>query len=106
MNSLSVGADRAIAWDGAHIAVMGMRGLVDILHRQQIQTAADPDRVRGELIDDYTHHQANAVAVAATGFIDDVIQPVDTRRYLIEFLALNVNKNRPDPPRKHGNIPM
>lgn len=106
MGSKSLGADRAVAWDGAEIAIMGLLGVVERLHSEEIALAADPDLARAALIEEYRLDQASAVGAASTGFVDDVIDPADTRRYLIDAFRLLADKERPQAPRKHGNVPL
>ena len=106
MNSRSIGADRAVAWDGARMAVMGLYPLVDRLYKTEIAKAVDPDQVRAEFIQRYRVEDADAVAAASKGFVAAVIDPADTRRFLIETFELLRDKERPEPPRKHGNVPL
>ena len=79
MNSKSIGADLAFAWPSAELAVMGPQGAVEILYRRELQTAADPVARRAELVDEYTERFANPYVAAERGFVDDVIDPAETR---------------------------
>ena len=106
MNSKSIGADLAFAWPSAELAVMGPNGAVEILYRREIQGAADPEKRRAELIDDYTERFANPYIAAERGFIDDVIDPADTRMKIIAGLEMLKSKREELPHRKHGNIPL
>jgi acetyl-CoA carboxylase carboxyltransferase component len=106
MNSKSIGADLAFAWPSAELAVMGPNGAVEILYRREIQGAADPEKRRAELIDDYTERFANPYIAAERGFIDDVIDPADTRMKVIAGLEMLKSKREELPHRKHGNIPL
>ncbi|HZU73695.1 MAG TPA: acyl-CoA carboxylase subunit beta [Acidimicrobiales bacterium] len=106
MGSSSIGADRAVAWDGATVAVLGLYGLAERLFREEISSAADRDLRRTELIQRYRVEEADAVAVASKGFLDDVIEPSETRRYLADAFDLLRHKERPEPMRKHGNVPL
>ncbi len=104
MNSKSIGADLAFAWPSAELAVMGPQGAVEILYRRELQTA-DPSR-REELVDEYTRKYANPYEAAERGYVDDVIDPADTRIKLIAGLDLLRSKREELPQRKHGNIPL
>ena len=79
MNSKSIGADLAFAWPSAELAVMGPQGAVEILYRRELQSAADPIARRNELVEDYTERFANPYVAAERGFVDDVIDPAETR---------------------------
>ncbi len=106
MNSKSIGADLAFAWPSAELAVMGSQGAVEILYRRELAEAADPVARRAELVDEYTERFANPYAAAERGYIDDVIDPADTRRKLIAGLEMLASKREELPKRKHGNIPL
>lgn len=106
MNSKHIGADYNIAWPSAEIAVMGPEGACNIIFRQEILAAKDPDKRRKELIENYRDTFANPYVAASKGFIDDVIEPKDTRRLLYSALVANGNKRKAAPKRKHGNIPL
>jgi acetyl-CoA carboxylase carboxyltransferase component len=106
MNSKSIGADLAFAWPSAELAVMGPQGAVEILYRRELQTAADPIARRSELVEDYTERFANPYVAAERGFVDDVIDPADTRMKLIAGLEVLRTKREELPARKHGNIPL
>jgi acetyl-CoA carboxylase carboxyltransferase component len=106
MNSKSIGADLAYAWPSAELAVMGPQGAVEIVYRRELQQAADPTARRAQLVAEYTEKYANPYLAAERGFIDDVIDPADTRIRLIEGLRLLQSKHDDSPRRKHGNIPL
>jgi acetyl-CoA carboxylase carboxyltransferase component len=106
MNSKSIGADLAFAWPSAELAVMGPQGAVDIVYKRELQGAADPVAMRNELIDEYTEKFANPYVAAERGFVDDVIDPADTRIKLIAGLDMLRTKREELPHRKHGNIPL
>ena len=106
MNSKSIGADLAFAWPSAELAVMGPQGAVDIVYRREVQDAADPDARRAELVEEYVERYANPYVAAERGYIDDVIDPADTRRVLIKSLDLLRSKREELPKRKHGNVPL
>ena len=106
MDSKSVGSDLAFAWPGAELAVMGPQGAVEIIHRRELQSAADPVARRAELVDDYTERYANPYIAAERGYIDDVIDPADTRRLVIAGFEMLRSKREELLPRKHGVIPL
>ncbi|MDH4170403.1 MAG: acyl-CoA carboxylase subunit beta [Acidimicrobiia bacterium] len=106
MNSKSVGADLAFAWPSAELAVMGPQGAVEIIHRRELQSAADPVARREELVEEYTERTANPYIAAERGYVDDVIDPADTRPKLIAGLELLRTKREELPKRKHGNVPL
>jgi acetyl-CoA carboxylase carboxyltransferase component len=106
MNSKSIGADLAYAWPSAELAVMGSSGAVDIVHRRDLATASDPDALRATLIDDDEERYATPYIAAERGFIDDVIDPADTRRVLSRSLDILRGKREELPKRKHGNVPL
>ena len=80
MNSKSIGADLAFAWPTAELAVMGPQGAVEIVYRRELQQAADPIARRAELVAEYTERYANPYAAAERGYVDDVIDPAETRQ--------------------------
>ncbi|QSS97190.1 acyl-CoA carboxylase subunit beta [Psychroflexus sp. ALD_RP9] len=106
MNSKHIGADLNFAWPTAEIAVMGAKGASEIIFRKEIQAADDPELKLSEKEKEYADAFANPFKAAQRGFIDEVIQPKNTRRKLIKAFAMLNDKqvNRPD--RKHGNIPL
>ncbi len=106
MNSKSIGADLIFAWPTAELAVMGSSGAVEIVHRRDLLEAADPNARRTELIDEYEERYATPYIAAERGFVDDVIDPADTRRVLARSLDLLRSKREELPKRKHGNVPL
>jgi acetyl-CoA carboxylase carboxyltransferase component len=106
MSSKSIGADLAFAWPSAELAVMGPQGAVDIVHRRELAEAADPAVRRTELVEEYTERYANPYIAAERGYVDDVIDPADTRRVLVSSLELLRSKREDLPKRKHGNMPF
>jgi len=106
MNSKSIGADLAFAWPSAEIAVMGPQGAVNIIFRKEIETAPDAVTRRAELIEEYTERFANPYSAAERGYVDDVIDPRDTRRVLVRSLEMLRTKKEKLPQRKHGNVPL
>ena len=106
MNSKHLRADVNLAWPTAEIAVMGSEGAVNIIHRHELQKAEDPDKLRRELIAEYDERFSNPYIAAELGYVDDVIEPAETRRRLIRSLHMLKSKREASPPRKHGNIPL
>jgi acetyl-CoA carboxylase carboxyltransferase component len=106
MNSKSIGADLAWAWPSAELAVMGPNGAVEIVYRRELQTAADPVARKAELVDEYTERYANPYNAAERGFVDDVIDPAETRAKVIAGFDLLRSKREELPKRKHGNSPL
>ena len=88
MNSKSIGADLAFAWPSAELAVMGPQGAVEIVYRRELAEAADPVARRAELVEEYTESYANPYVAAERGYVDDVIDPTETRRVLVRSLRL------------------
>jgi acetyl-CoA carboxylase carboxyltransferase component len=85
---------------------MGPEGAVNILYRQRLADAEDPDRERQRLVDEYNQTYANPFIAAGLGYLDDVIEPAATRRHLVEALNALRNKKQVLPAKKHGNIPL
>ncbi|MEM8621166.1 MAG: acyl-CoA carboxylase subunit beta [Actinomycetota bacterium] len=106
MNSKSIGADLAFAWPTAELAVMGPQGAVEIVYRRELQQAADPTARRAELVEEYTERYANPYAAAERGYVDDVIDPAETRQKLVAGLQMLATKREELPRRKHGNVPL
>jgi acetyl-CoA carboxylase carboxyltransferase component len=106
MNSKHIRADLNLAWPTAEIAVMGPEGAVNIIFRREIAEAEDPDARRAELVEEYRRELANPYVAAQRGYIDDVIEPSETRPRLINALNMLQNKRDQNPPKKHGNIPL
>ncbi|HXG42974.1 MAG TPA: acyl-CoA carboxylase subunit beta [Dehalococcoidia bacterium] len=106
MGSKHLRADINYAWPTAEIAVMGPEGAVNIVFRRELEAAADPDARRQELIQEYRQKFANPYVAASRGFIDDVIDPRETRAKIIRALEMLRNKTDTNPPKKHGNVPL
>ena len=106
MNSKHIRADISFAWPTAQIAVMGAEGAVNVIHRRAIADADDPESKRHELITDYEEHLLNPYLAAERGYVDDVIEPQETRVKLIQSLEMLRSKRETIPQRKHGNIPL
>ena len=106
MASKHIGGDVNYAWPTAEIAVMGPKGAVNVLYREELAEADDPEARRQELIDEYREEFANPYTAADRGFIDDVIEPTETRARLVEDLRMLRGKRADGPDKKHGNIPI
>lgn len=106
MGSKHLGADINLAWPTAQIAVMGAQGAVNILYRKELSESKDQEKLRKELITEYEDTLANPYVAAERGYIDAVIEPHQTRRYITRALVALRNKRDVLPPRKHGNIPL
>ncbi|MGD8817928.1 MAG: acyl-CoA carboxylase subunit beta [Acidobacteriota bacterium] len=106
MSSKHIRGDLNLAWPTAEIAVMGPKGAVEILYRRELAEAEDAEVRAAELEADFREAFANPYLAARRGFLDDVIDPRETRARLIEGLASLAGKRDRIPPRKHGNIPL
>jgi len=106
MSSKHIRGDYNVAWPSAEIAVMGPEGAVNVVYREEIERAADPEKRRKELVASYVERFANPYVAAAHGYLDDVIEPRQTRPRLIAALRSLSGKRDANPKRKHGNIPL
>lgn len=106
MSSKHIRGDINYAWPTAEIAVMGAEGAVNILFKDEIEHASNPEQRRKELIAEYTEKFNNPYIAASRGYIDEVIEPRNTRVKLINALEMLKNKRDSNPPKKHGNIPL
>lgn len=106
MSSKHLGADMVYAWPSAEIAVMGAEGAANIIFRKEIGVADDPAGVRQEKIQEYRDNFANPYVAASRGFVDDIIEPEVTRKYIIASLESLRSKRETRPAKKHGNIPL
>ena len=106
MNSSSLGADLCLAWPTAEIAVMGPEGAVNIINRRELEASENPEQARFDLVQQYRAKYANPYIAAARGWIDQVIDPRETRAALIHGLKMLETKREQRPQRKHGNIPL
>jgi acetyl-CoA carboxylase carboxyltransferase component len=106
MSSKHIGADFNYAWPSAEIAVMGPQAAVNIIFKREIAAAKDPAKKAEELVQDYKEKFANPYVAAERGFVDDVIEPQETRSTLIRSLHLLRDKRIERPQRRHGNIPL
>ncbi|HUU62446.1 MAG TPA: carboxyl transferase domain-containing protein [Dehalococcoidia bacterium] len=106
MSSKHLRSDINFAWPTAEIAVMGPDGAVNIIHREAIRKSENPEETRANLVAEYKEKFANPYIAAARGYLDDVIDPRETRPRLIKALDMLQNKRDSNPPKKHGNIPL
>jgi propionyl-CoA carboxylase beta chain len=106
MSSKHLRGDVNYAWPTAEVAVMGPEGAVNVVFRKQVAEAKDPEAKRQELVEEYREEFANPYVAAARGYVDDVIEPAETRPRIIEALKMLQNKRDSNPPKKHGNIPL
>jgi acetyl-CoA carboxylase carboxyltransferase component len=106
MNSKSIGADLAFAWPSAEIAVMDANGAANVIFRKEISEAGDPVAKRAELVEQYAERFANPYGAAERGYVDDVVDPRETRRVLVRSLEMLRSKKEKLPQRKHGNVPL
>jgi acetyl-CoA carboxylase carboxyltransferase component len=110
MSSKHLGADFNAAWPTAEVAVMGPEGAVNIVFRRELAEAerngGDAAARRARLIEDYKERFANPYIAAERGYVDDVIEPEETRAWLVRALETSLTKRETPPSRKHGNIPL
>jgi acetyl-CoA carboxylase carboxyltransferase component len=106
MSSKYLGTDVTYAWPSAEIAVMGAEGAVNILFRKTIEQSQEPSEERKRLIEEYRNQFNNPYYAARAGYIDDIIEPCETRSKIVASLAALRDKYSSAPPRKHGNIPV
>jgi propionyl-CoA carboxylase beta chain len=106
MSSKHQRGDINFAWPTGEVAVMGADGAVNIIYRDAIQKATNPAQERARLTQEYKDLFANPYVAAARGYIDDVIDPAETRFKVIEAFAMLANKRDTIPAKKHGNIPL
>lgn len=106
MNSKHIRGDMNFAWPTAEIAVMGPKGAVEIIFRREIAESDDPEKTTKQRTNEFREKFANPYIAAERGFIDDVIEPHQTRQKLIKALRILENKVDSNPRKKHGNIPL
>jgi acetyl-CoA carboxylase carboxyltransferase component len=106
MSSKHLRGDINLAWPSTEIAVMGPEGAINVVFRRELEAAKDPAARRTELTDEYREKFANPYVAAARGWLDDVIEPHETRPRLINALSMLANKRDSNPNKKHGNIPV
>ena len=106
MSSKHIRGDLNLAWPTAEIAVMGPEGAIDIIFRRELADAGDPEATRTRLVAEYRQQFANPYIAAGRGYLDDIIEPRETRPRLISALRMLRGKRDRNPPKKHGNIPL
>ncbi len=106
MSSKHIRGDLNLAWPTAEVAVMGPEGAIDIIFRRELDEARDRPAARAKLVADYRARFANPYIAASHGYVDDVIEPHETRPRLISALEMLQGKRDRNPPKKHGNIPL
>jgi len=106
MSSKHIRGDVNLAWPSAEIAVMGPEGAVNIIFRKELEAAEDKEKRKAELVAEYREKFASPYVAAERGYIDDVIEPRETRPRLINALEMLSNKRDTNPAKKHGNIPL
>ncbi len=106
MSSKHIRGDLNLAWPTAEIAVMGPDGAVNIIFRKELAQVEDPVERKAELVEEYRAKFANPYIAASRGYVDDVIEPRETRPRLINALEMLANKRDSNPPKKHGCIPL
>jgi len=106
MSSKHIRCDINYAWPSAEIAVMGPDGAVNIVFRKELKEAEDAEGTRQKLVEEYREKFASPYIAAQMGYIDEVIEPRETRKKLIKALEMLQNKRDTNPPKKHGNIPL
>ena len=106
MGSKHLRGDVNLSWPTGEVAVMGPDGAVNVVYREEVANAEDPEKKRAELIEEYRSRFANPYIPAGRGFLDDVIDPRETRRKIVRALEMLQNKADRNPPKKHGNIPL
>jgi propionyl-CoA carboxylase beta chain len=106
MNSKHVRGDVNLAWPSAEIAVMGPKGAAEIIFKKEINSAEDKEAKLKEKTDEFTEKFANPYLAAERGFIDDIIEPKNTRKKLIYYFDILETKVDTNPKKKHGNIPL
>jgi propionyl-CoA carboxylase beta chain len=106
MNSKHIRGDFNYAWPGAEIAVMGPHGAAEIIFKKEIESSPEPAKALEKKVEEYRTKFANPYIAASRGYIDDVIEPAETRYTLIKAIKILENKQESNPDKKHGNIPL
>jgi propionyl-CoA carboxylase beta chain len=106
MSSKHIRGDYNVAWPTGELAVMGADGAVEIIHRKRISSSRNAEQERQRLTEDFNEKFANPYTAAALGYLDDVIEPNQTRSKLCRALEMLIDKEELRPARKHGNIPL
>ena len=105
MSSRHLRADFVFAWPSAEIAVMGPEGAANIIFRKEISASSDPDKTRKLMVEEYKLKFANPYVAASRGYVDAVIEPSETRKFLMHSIEVSENKVVPMPEKKHGLPP-
>ena len=106
MASKHLRTDMNYAFPTAEIAVMGPQGAVEILYRRELAESSDPEKLKQEKVEEFRKTFANPYIAAERGYVDEIIEPRQTRTKLIRALEMTANKRDTNPPKKHGNIPL
>ena len=106
MSSKGLGGDINYSWPSGEVAVMGAEGAVNIIHKRKIDASDTPQELRKQLVNEYEDIFMNPYVAASRGLIDNVIDPSETRRKIIQALNMLSNKRDVIPPKKHGSIPL
>lgn len=106
MNSKHIRGDINLAWPSAEIAVMGAKGAAEVIFKKEIDSASDKQKALDEKVNEFTEKFANPYLAAERGFVDDIIEPKDTRQKLIKYFSILETKVDSNPKKKHGNIPL
>jgi len=106
MSSRHLRADFVFAWPSAEIAVMGPEGAANIIFRKEIMSAADPELMRKQKVEEYKLKFANPYVAASRGYVDAVIEPTETRKFLLHGIEISEFKDVPMPAKKHGIPPF
>jgi propionyl-CoA carboxylase beta chain len=106
MNSKHIGGDLSFGWPTAEVAVMGPESAVEIIYRDELDAASDPEAAKDEFAGQYREKFANPYVAAEHGYVDDVIRPSETRDRLIGGFDMLENKVVNNPPKTHGNMPL
>jgi propionyl-CoA carboxylase beta chain len=106
MSCKHLGSDYNISWPSGELAVMGADGAVNIIHRRELELSSDKSQTHSELVSEYRDKFGDPYVAAKNGWLDDVIEPSETRKKLIQALRPLKSKREWMPPKKHGNIPL
>jgi acetyl-CoA carboxylase carboxyltransferase component len=106
MSSRHLRADFVFAWPSAEIAVMGPEGAANIIFRKEIMSSVDPDGMRKQKVEEYKTKFANPYVADSRGYVDAVIEPSETRKFLMHSIEVSENKDVPMPLKKHGLPPF
>jgi len=106
MCSAGMDVDLMLAWPVAQLVVLDTAAAINIIYRKEIQAADDPEAFKKEKIEAYNYKYSNPFHAASNMLVDRIIEPAETRTQIIKGLKMLKNKKRPEPFRKHGNIPL